>query len=179
MSELRTAALTLTVVAAAFACSAASPPQTTDGPRGMTPAGWQVHTETAYRFAVSYPADLGILPETGAPANGSVKRVRFQDKQVLAGRFAELEPPRLTVEVFQGKSSSISLTDWLRSTGRLPQGAAVTRVTLAGASDGACVQLAQQLAPNTAYYFVAGDYVYAITPLGGYSAEMFASFRLL
>ncbi len=136
-----------------------------------------MHTDSVHRFAISYPHDLGVQREATAPPSGALTRVRFQAKEILSSAFAEMEPPRLTVEVFTLKSGT-SLTDWLRSVNRLPVGATTTRLTLAGASDGVRVQLRQQLAPNDFYYLAAGGLVYALTPVGD-SADMLASFRLL
>ncbi len=174
----RTATLTVMALGTAFACSEAGGPQVQPSPTGATPAGWRVHTEAAYRFVVAYPPDLGVLPEKSAPASDVVKRVRFQDTGLMSSQFAELEPPRFTIEVFVA-TPSISLVDWLRSTGRLPEGAAVSDTTLAGATDGVRVQLRRQLAPNEFFYFSTNEYVYRLTLLGLYSPEMFASFRLL
>lgn len=178
MSPLRVATLTVIAIGVALACGEATGLQAPASPTGTTPAGWRLHTEAAYRFVVAYPPDLGVLPENTAPTAGALKRVRFQDTQILSTRFAELEPPRFTVEVFAATPST-SLGDWLRSAGRLPDGAKATQMTLAGASEGLHVQLRQQLAPNEFYYFSTKEYVYRLTALGMYSSEMFASFRLL
>jgi len=125
-----------------------------------------------------YPDDFGILPEPSSLPSGAIKRVRFQDKQILSGQFAELEPSRFTIEVFKPGPAS-SLTEWLRSRNRLPPDAVITTVSLNGAREGVRVQRRQQLAPNEFYYFATTDYVYALIPLAEYGTKMIASFRLL
>jgi hypothetical protein len=145
------------------------------GAGGSTPVGWLVFTDTSHRFEVAYPPEFAIIPEK-SEATGVVKRVRFQDKQLLATPFGELEPARLTIEVFS--ATTTSLGEWLRSTGRLPAGATVTRRSLTGANEGARVQLRQQLAPNDFYYFSTDSFVYRLAPLGLHSSEMLASFRV-
>ena len=182
MSQPGRVPLALIVSAAAFGCAASNGSQALDAPPaillpGTAPAEWNTYTDAVHRFAVSYPDGLGILPEKTSPPGGAVARVRFQDTQILSGAFAELEPPRLTIEVFAAKPGT-PLTDWLRSVNRLPAAATTTRVALRGAAEAVRVQERRQLAPNDFYYVAAGDRVYVLTPLGGYSAEMLASFRL-
>ena|SRR5262245_44758257 len=142
------------------------------------PPGWRTYTDTTYRFTILYPDDFGILPEPSSLPSGAIKRVRFQDKQILSGQFAELEPSRFTIEVFKPGPAS-SLTEWLRSRNRLPPDAVITTVSLNGAREGVRVQRRQQLAPNEFYYFATTDYVYALIPLAEYGTKMIASFRLL
>jgi hypothetical protein len=166
-------------LALTIACAHSSESQnpSSPSPTGTVPADWQVYTDATHKFEVAYPPDYGIVPEKTPPTSGAVARVRFQDKSILSTDFAELEPPRFTVEVFPAQQSS--LMDWLRATNRLPVGASTTTVALAGAHEGIRVQQRQQLAPNEFYYFSTSGYVYAVTPLGMYSSTMLASFRLL
>jgi hypothetical protein len=146
-------------------------------PSGGVPPGWQTYSDETYRFAVGYPADLGILPETNVLSAGAVTRVRFQDARLFSTPFAELEPPRFTVEVFR-IAAATSLKNWLTSGGRLPADATTTSVALGGAQEGMRVQLRQQLAPNEFYYFATTQFVYAVTPLASAAPDMLASFRL-
>jgi len=166
----------MTVTALSLACAGSSQPQNPLSPPGTIPAGWQTYSDSKYRFAVQYPTDYGVVPEKTAPPGDVASRVRFQDKQLLSTEFADLEPARFTVEVFAARPAALSA--WLRSNNRLPPAATTTPVALAGAREGLRVQQPQQLAPNDFYYFAAGDYVYALTPLGAYSSDMLASFRV-
>jgi hypothetical protein len=163
--------------AATFACAAASQEPSAANPSPMTPAGWLTYSDAEYGFAVSYPSEYAVLPESAVPPDGSARRVRFQDK-ALSAEAADLEPPRFTVSVFT-LSQPTTLGDWLQATGRRPAGAVVTPTTVAGAQEGVRVQYPQQLAPNEFYYVSRGRYVYALVPLGQHSAAQIASFRLL
>jgi hypothetical protein len=147
-------------------------------PSGAVPAGWQTYADARHGFAVAYPAEFGIVPESAAPPGGALLRVRFLDRQLLGSQFADLEPPRFTVEVFPvGQSKTLS--DWAKAAGRLPRDAATTTISLAGALEGLRIQQRQQLAPNEFFYFRTRQHVYALTPLGAHSAQMLDSFRLL
>jgi hypothetical protein len=167
--------LAVLVLVAAAGRGKEGAPQAPDAPKGLRPAGWLVFTDSSYRFEVAYPPAFAVVPEN-LPTTGSLKRIRFQDREILATPLGQLEPARLTIEVFP--ATATSLGDWLQSTGRLRAGAIVTRMPLAGASEGVRVQLQQQLAPNEFYYFSTNTYVYRLVPLGSHSAEMLASFRL-
>ena len=144
-------------------------------------AGWLMHSDSTYGFAVRYPNDDVILKESTLPIPAqppAVLRLRFQQKNIAAGQFADLEPPRFTIQVFT-RSSGHSLRNWLHSVGLLPPGSEVSIVQLAGASEGLRVGLRQQLAPNEFVYFATGKYVYCLIPFGPESADMLASFRLI
>jgi len=147
-------------------------------PSGAVPAGWQTYSDARHGFAVAYPDEFGIVPESAAPPGGALLRVRFLDRQLLGSQFADLEPPRFTVEVFP-LGQSQTLTDWARTAGRLPRDAATTTMSLVGALEGLRIQQRLQLAPNDFFYFRTEQHVYALTPLGAHSAEMLDSFRLL
>ena len=155
------------------------------GPTGSSPviqtAGGLMHTDSTYGFAVGYPKDYVILKEAALPTPTQppmVQRVRFQQKEIAAGQFTDLEPPMFTIHVFT-RSSGRSLRDWLDSFGLLPPGSEITAVRLAGASEGLRVALRQQLAPNEFVYFATDTYVYGLIPLGPERADMLASFRLI
>jgi len=154
-------------------------------PTGSSPviqtAGWLMHTDATYGFAVGYPKDYVILKEETLPTSTqppAVHRVRFQQKEIASGQFADLEPPRFTIHVFT-RSSGRSLRDWLDSFGLLPPGSEITAVRLEGASEGLRVALRQQLAPNEFVYFATDKYVYGLIPNGPERANMLASFRLI
>ena len=162
-----------------LACAASSDVgQNVTSPSPAIPSGWPSYTNSQYGFAISYPDEYGIVPETTAPASGANLRVRFQEKALLSSDFVDLEPARFMVEVFV-LAQPTTLTTWLRSKNRLPADALTSSTALAGAQEGLRVQQRQQLAPNDFYYFTKGNYVFALTPLGAHSAEMLASFRLI
>jgi hypothetical protein len=173
------------IVASVVLTSCDSVARQIGGPTGSSPviqtASWLMHTDSTYGFAVGYPKDYVILKEAALPAPTqppAVHRVRFQQKDIAAGQFAGLEPPRFSIHVFT-RSSGRSLRDWLDSFGLLPPGSEISAVWLAGASEGLRVALRQQLAPNEFVYFATDKYVYGLTPLGPKSADMLASFRLI
>jgi len=166
-----------------LACAASSdtgpnsPSPNSPFPSQVIPAGWSDYTNTQYGFALSYPGEYGIVPETTPPASGANLRVRFQEKALLTSEFVDQEPARFMVEVFV-LAQPPALTTWLRSKNRLPADALTSSMALAGAQEGLRVQQRQQLAPNDFYYFTNGNNVFALTPLGAHSAEILASFRL-
>lgn len=179
MPQLYNMHMVLLTFALTLVCCVSSGAQGTNSAPGGVPAGWHTYTDDTYRFALSYPDDLGILPErTAAQPGGALKRVRFQLKQILSGQFAELEPAQFTIEVFRA-TPAMPLADWLRSVAHLPAGAAITPMTVKGAREAVRVQQPQQLAPNDFYYFATTEYVYKLIPLGQYASDMLASFRLL
>jgi hypothetical protein len=161
-----------------LACVSEGQPPAPTPPSGNTPPGWLTYSNAGYGFAVAYPDALGIVPESTPPPGGAFARVRFLEREMLAGQFADLEPPRFMVEVFP-LGQATTLTEWARAAGRLPQGAASTAVPLAGAREGLRIQMRQQLAPNEFYYFRTDQRVYVLTPFGQYSVEMLESFRLI
>lgn len=144
-------------------------------------AGWLTHTDSTYGFAVRYPEEYVILKEAILPTPTqppAVQRVRFQEKEIAAGQFADLEPPRFSVDVFERRPAG-SLRDWLRSHDLLPAGAAIAAIQLQGAREALRVALRQQIAPNEFVYASTDRYVYRLTALGQNGEEMIASFRLL
>jgi hypothetical protein len=164
---------------AMLACAASSATgQNPVSPSGATRAGWPSYTNSQYGFAVSYPADYGIVPESTPPESGAAFRVRFQVKALLTSEFVDREPARFMVEVFV-LPQPISLAAWLGSKNRLPADAVSSAITMQGAQEGRRVQRSQQLAPNDFYYFTRGNNVFALTPLGPQSAAMLASFHFI
>ncbi len=155
------------------------------GPTGQSPvvdkAGWQTYTDTAYGFSIQYPKEYVILAEATLPTPTrppAVQRVRFQDRQIAAGQFAELQPAMFSIDVFE-RRPAVALGDWLRSDDVLLAGASVTPVQIEGAQEALRVALRQQLAPNEFVYVSTARYVYRLTPLGQHGEVMLASFRLL
>ncbi len=182
---LRVGWLSNVIVASVVLASCESAARQIGEPTGPSPviqtAGWLMHTDSTYGFAVGYPNDCVILKEATLPTPTqppAVQRVRFQQKDIAAGQFADLEPPRFTIRVFT-RSSGRSLREWLDSFGLLPPGSEISAVRLEGASDGLRVALRQQLAPNEFVYFATDKYVYGLIPLSPESADMLASFRLI
>lgn len=177
--------LSYVIVASVVLANCDSAAQQLDRPTRVSPViqtkGWQMHTDPTYGFAVEYPKEYVILKEVTLPTPTqppAVQRVRFQQKHIAAGQFADREPPMLTIQVFS-RPSGRSLHDWLNSFGLLPPGSEITAVQLPGAREGVRVALRQQLAPNEFLYFATDQYVYGLIPFGPESAKMLASFRLI
>jgi hypothetical protein len=165
--------------AATFACAApAATVQNPVSPSGAIPSGWPVYMNSRYGFAVSYPDDYGIVPESTASENGADFRVRFQEKALLTSEFVDREPARFMVEVFV-LPQPLPLVSWLRSRNRLTPDAVSSPLALPGAREGLRVQRSQQLAPNDFYYFSKDNVIFTLTPLGPQSAPMLASFHFL
>jgi hypothetical protein len=168
------------VVMMATSCANGGQPADPTGQPPSTPPGWQTHSDTSYGFAIDYPPEYVVLPER--PASGesrppALRNVRFQHRDIAAGQFADREPARFTIEVFE-RNGRTTLRGWLEEVGRLPQAAVVSPVRLQGAREGLRVQMRQQLAPNEFVYFATAAHVYALTPVGEHGDQMLASFRL-
>lgn len=177
--------LSYVIVASVVLANCDSAARQLDRPTGASPViqtkGWQMHTDSIYGFAIEYPKEYVILKEITLPTPtqpAAVKRVRFQQKDIAAGQFSDLEPPMLTIQVFP-RPSGRSLRDWLDSFGLLPPGSEIAAVQLPGAREGLRVALRQQLAPNEFLYFTTDQYVYGLIPLGPEGKKMLTSFRLI
>ena len=173
------------VVTTLVLSSCASAAQSPTGPSGptpvSTPADWNSHTDATFGFAVAYPPAFVILPEPALPTPTrppAVLRVRFQEKSIAAGQFAELEPARFMIQIFE-KPASVSLDDWLRSANLVPAGATSSPIRVEGARESLRVALRQQIAPNEFVYVAGEAHVYRLTPLGEHGAQMRASFRVI
>jgi hypothetical protein len=178
MTRITRGALILIIVTG---CGTSGQQPTEPSRSSTTPAGWQTHTDAVYGFAVDYPPDHVILPEPAGPTDtrpATLRRVRFQTKQIAAGQFADLEPAILTIQVME-RDRRQTLREWLQASRRLPAGAAVSPVQVAGAYEGVRIRLAHMLAPNEFVYLAGADYVYGLTPLGDRSEQMLASFRFV
>ncbi len=123
--------LSYVIVASVVLANCDSAARQLDRPTGASPViqtkGWQMHTDPVYGFAIEYPKEYVILKEITLPTPtqpAAVKRVRFQQKHIAAGQFADLEPPMLTIQVFP-RPSGRSLRDWLNSFGLLPPGSEI------------------------------------------------------
>ena len=141
------------------------------------PANWRTYSNPTFRFRVAYPRAYAIAPEKEPLANGASLRVRFQDAALLSTPVGDLEPARLSIEVFP-EDRPIALREWLTSTGRVLPGAIISPVALTGALEGVRMQSPLQVAPNQIHYFRTARFVYAITVLGADSDLMLASFQL-
>lgn len=177
--------LSYVIIASVFLASFDSAARQLDRPTGASPViqtkGWQMHNDPTYGFAIDYPKRYVILKEVTLPTPtqpAAVQRVRFQQEDIAAGQFADLEPPMLTIQVFP-RPSGRSLSDWLNSFGLLPPGSKIAAIQLPGAREGVRVALRQQLAPNEFLYFATDQYVYGLIPFGPESEKMLASFRLI
>jgi hypothetical protein len=140
---------------------------------------WSTYQDPVTGFSVRYPSEYVVLPEPRLLPDSTprlVQRVRFQNKQVAAGQFAEVEPPAFRVEVFDAPAGS--LRDWLDANKRLPQGAAVQAVAAPQTREAARVTTPLLLAPNVFYYYLTTRYVFLVVPLGPFTDDMLASFRM-
>ena len=168
----------------AFACG--SVPEFTDNPGSMpaaTSAPSQLgstHTSAAFGFAMDYPQNFVVMQEPSTLPDtrpALVHRVRFQTRTLATSQFADLEPPKLKIEVFA--AAPASLREWLQTFNKLPTSAEVTAFSVAGAREALHVSDRRLLAPNSFYYVSASRFVYALTPLDETGTLMVQSFRLL
>ena len=168
----------------AFACG--SVPESTDNPGSVptapsTPSQLgSTHTSAAFGFAMDYPQNFVVMQEPSTlPDNrpALVHRVRFQTRTLAASQFADLEPPKLKIEVFAAAPGS--LREWLQTFNKLPTSAEVVPFNVAGAREALHVSDRRLLAPNSFYYVSSSRFVYALTPLDETGTLMVQSFRIL
>jgi hypothetical protein len=165
------------VLVVAVACSGAGGAQNPIAPTPVAgPEGWLTHSDPAYAFSISYPANVVVLPDSTPSIPGLVKRVRFQDREIASSPLADREPERFLIEIFQ--RPSIALETWLRGAGRLPPDAEVSRFSWPGAREAVAVRRQVAIAPNEFYYLSTDEWVYALTPMGD-GSTMLGTFVLL
>jgi hypothetical protein len=146
-------------------------------PAGQTT--WSTYLDPVTGFSVRYPSEYVVLPEPRPLPDSTprlVQRVRFQVKQIAAGQFADTEPSTFRVEVFDAPAGS--LRTWLDANTRLPSGAVVQAVTAPQTREAARVTTPLLLAPNVFYYYLTARYVFYVVPLGPFTDDMLASFRV-
>lgn len=170
--------------AIAFACS--SVPDFTDNPGSVPTAASTpsqlvtTHTSAAFGFAMDYPQNFVVMQEPSTLPDtrpALVHRVRFQTRTLATSQFADLEPPKLKIEVFAAAPGS--LREWLQTFNKLSTSAEVLAFSVAGAREALHVADRRLLAPNAVYYVSSSRFVYALTPLDDTGARMAQSFRLL
>jgi len=140
------------------------------------PTGWLTYTNEIYHFTVSYPNTYVTLGDDQNQAQAQAKhifQVRFQDQRIAAAATASLEPPQFQIEVFDN-TANVPLARWLDEQGVRGERADVTL----GGQAGLRVSLMTMMAPNQFYYVAQGPYIYRLTPLGPFSEQMLASFKL-
>lgn len=185
----RSAALTLALVFAAappaFSRQEQTLPSSGDVEESETAkadastARWLVYQNKTHDFSIKYPRDFVILRERAdAPRRPKLlARVRFQDRKVLSYETADLEPPQLTVEVFENKDS-LGLREWLNAVDWVAPGDTVEPLRLEGAREALRVTIPRLMAPNEFHFYSAGPRVFRLTALGPRGASMLSTFRL-
>lgn len=142
---------------------AAAPPS---GAGPETAAGWHTYTDPA-GFTLSYPDSLVLLPEPDPPPERRpplVRRVRFLDRELAGAETADLEPPRIAVEVFAAPAGS--LRPWLEAHGRIPAGAAVEALEVPGAREALRIRDPRLIAPNEFYWYLTERHAFLVVALG-------------
>jgi hypothetical protein len=140
------------------------------------------HTDHTYGFTVKYYSKDYVLLTDGSPQATTqppaVHRVHFQRKDLATGKFADHEPPGLTISVFELPPGRL-LGEWLDASGLLPPGSEISLVRLTGVKEGLRVILRQQPEPNEFVYLATDQYVYGLVAYGANGGKMLRSFRLL
>lgn len=140
------------------------------------------HTDHTYGFTVKYYSKDYVLLTDGSPQTTTqppaVHRVHFQRKDLATGKFADHEPPGLTISVFELPPGRL-LGEWLDASGLLPPGSEISLVRLTGVKEGLRVILRQQPEPNEFVYLATDQYVYGLVAYGANGGKMLRSFRLL
>ncbi|HEX6291779.1 MAG TPA: hypothetical protein VFZ66_21515 [Herpetosiphonaceae bacterium] len=156
---------------------AAAPPGQQGAPNAAPaqPASWLTYSSAQFNFSIDYP-DVYVVAEGGdLPQNipHLIQRVRFMDKALAASPTANLQPPQFMIDVFEN-TDALVLEDWIAANERrgTPTEADV------GNLRGYLVALQTMQAPNQFYFVSHGQYVYRLTPLGHFSAEMLRSFKI-
>jgi hypothetical protein len=143
--------------------------------RQGAPMQWTTYTHPSQGFSLSFPSmyvNLREPEDLSTTAPDLIGRVRFLEQDLARTEFAELEPPKFSVEVYANPGGQ-PLHDWLR------QHAPAGDVTDAAVDGRACLQLAlrAQMAPNRFLFCAHQGRIYRFIPLGPYSREMLDSFR--
>jgi len=138
------------------------------------------YTDEKYGFSVMYPdsyvIQYGPMEGQSLPLK-AIYTVRFQDKVIAESDLADREPPQFMIEIYEGPGGK-SLETWIKDNQFAPANSKFDAITKSGVKEGLHVTLPTLMAPNEAYFFVSGKYVYRIVPLAQYSQDMLASLRL-
>jgi hypothetical protein len=158
-------------------------PEPTSAPTSPTeatvqvPTDWQRYRNAEYAFQIDYPPALVILDEPepfAAIAEQLLWRVRFQERSLAAGEFAQLEPAQFSVEVF-ANTPTLPLEQWLD---QQPIQGQRSAQQIAG-QPGYRLQASTLMAPNTFYFVAHGSFVYRLIPLSTEAEQMLGSLVLL
>lgn len=139
---------------------------------------WALYQNATYGYEILYPPAYIMLPEAIVLAGISEQKPRpvnavwFQDRELAESATASMEPPKLSIEVFDNRAQ-LPVEQWLEDN-RLLAGFEVEPYTLAGVK-GLRLYTMLLLAPNEFIYLAKGDYVFKLTPLGNYAPHMMES----
>lgn len=136
---------------------------------------WTTYTDPAFGFSLSYPDSYAILPERERLARIAphlLGRCRFLEHDLARSEFAEMEPPKFSVEIYANPAGQ-SLQGWIQE--HAP-GGDLEDIVLDTRN---CLQLSlrAQMAPNQFVFCAYDERIYKFTPMGTSSREMLNSFK--
>ena len=158
-----------------------SPLSSTSIPSRGTPAlgdtGWRVYQDETYAFLIRYPPNYVIVQPKARTQPPPVAQVWFQDRGLSTSPTANLQPPQFAIEIYENPSR-LNAEDWVNANSMLPPGANFeTSQADVGGLQGIRLSSSLMIAPNEFIYVTRNQFIYKITPLGSFSAQMLASFK--
>ena len=136
---------------------------------------WLNYTDPVLGFSLTYPNLYTVLKEPASYAEiapNLLGRFRLLEPSLAESAFAELEPPKFSLEVYSN-AEKLSLTAWLDKNSRNGDSDSIQ-------IDGIkCSKVTQKtlMAPNQFIYCIQGDKIYQFIPLGLYAEQILASFK--
>lgn len=136
---------------------------------------WTTYTDATFGFSFSYPDIYTILAErenlaTIAPE--LIGRCRLLEPVLANSEFAELEPPKFSVEIYANPAGQ-SVQGWIQ---KHAPGGDLERFSVDN-KNCAQVTLHTLLAPNQFVFCDHGGKIYKFTPMGAKSQEILHSFK--
>lgn len=140
---------------------------------------WQIYRDDTYGYEIRYPPNYLIQKGAQQKEPQPLQQIHFQDRELAQSDTASLQPPQLSIEVFDN-SSRLPLEKWLKEH-RVLESWMKFQVEPYSLSGALGVRLSSQLllAPNEFIYLPHGPYVFKLTPLGEFSEQMLATFKFI
>lgn len=140
-----------------------------------SPIQWSDYQDTTLGFSLSIPSLYIPLKEPTSLADVNTNllgRLRLLEPDLANSDFAEMEPPKFSVEVYSNVQA-LSLEDWLSTN---TSDGDLESVQVDGV-DCQKITLKIQLAPNQFIFCDHDNRVYKLIPLGPESEKILASFK--
>lgn len=151
------------------------------GPEMATPGGsvdtsnWLTYRDDTFKFEIRYPPSV-VFQKTAAQADPQpLSQIAFQDAQLARSDTAALEPPLLTIDIYDN-SAGLPLDQWLRDHRLIDSKSEAISFSVGGMT-GVHVTSMLLLAPNEFYYLTRDTTIFRLVPMGAPSNQMLMTFR--